>query len=218
MNCSVMLAVNNNNMNFEKELPKFKKPGEDVIPEEVKVKLENISDEIFWTPENLRKEFENDITFGVKMWGGLLSLLESENLQISPEIRSEFDKLADIIISDKIYNPRQQTEALLRLREWMKSQGFNLSHLSAKEIIKMAYLGEAEVMQKVGIDPLKNPPFSFSIGLNKEHPIVKEVLKKEWGDKTKRGEEILERACKESPSLKAKLEEFEEWIRPPDNR
>ena len=44
--------------------------------------------------------------------------------------------------------------------------------------MKLAYLGEAEVSEALGLDFKENVPFSVGIELNRSHPFVEKVLKK----------------------------------------
>jgi len=65
------------------------------------------------------------------------------------------------------------------------------------------------------MDSALNPPFSFSIGLNKDHPLVQEVIQKEAKGQVKAGGELIEKLIESSPSLKRKMEEFEIGLQPP---
>lgn len=190
-----------------------------VLPEEIRKEIEGIDEGSFWTEDNLERQFEDDIAFGVKMWTGLLAILERRKL--SPDTREyrEFNNRAEIL-NLKSYTFKDQARTLLELKDWMaKTWKVSAEEMNIKRILLDAYQEEAEATRMLGQDPSVHIPFSASLGLNKEHPSVKEALQKQAKEEVVAGGKLLEKLLESTPSLKKKMEEFERGQRqPPQER
>ncbi|OHB20273.1 MAG: hypothetical protein A2939_03415 [Parcubacteria group bacterium RIFCSPLOWO2_01_FULL_48_18] len=186
------------------------------IPDDILGEINAITEGDFWQTEYLTEQFDGDITFGAKMWGGLYEVLKKAGVE-EAKIQ-EFNERAEVILLANT-KPAEAAQKLIELREWIaESFHIPMSSLSARDILYEAYVSEAQAMEWCGIDPNKNPPFSFSLGLNEDHPLVQEVKKQDDLERVKGGTEILDKLIETSPSFKRKVEEFQRSLQPPHDR
>jgi hypothetical protein len=82
-------------------------------------------------------------------------------------------------------NVEARIAAIKKMRDVFGKIGISSDNLRASTIMKLAYLGEAEAMEGFGMDSKQTTPFSVGLKLNREHPMVNEVLKEEQEKRAK---------------------------------
>lgn len=176
------------------------------IPEEIHQSIDSINEGTFWNLENLVKEFEHDVAFGMKMWGGMYEAVKRDGAL--PVELKDFNDNADKMLLAAT-SSREAAEHLLGIKKWLIEDWHIAPHLlTAKRILTDAYISEAEAMNELGINPTANPPFTTQIRLNSENPMVKEIIKQDNVNKSVEGGKLLEKLMSETPSLKRVVEEF----------
>lgn len=191
----------------------FEELKQKLTPETVEAMMNGATDKNFWDNENLRKSLDEDIAFPAKIWGGFKTLIEITGLDKSQEWEDkdtirEFEFLSELVMrTDLQINPEAKIAAIKRIREEFSDAGIPLDALRGSIIMKLAYIGEAETMELYKIDWRKTPPFSVSFEVNREHPLVNEILKKEQEERTKK---LIE----DDPDLSRIFDEFYKGKKP----
>lgn len=167
-----------------KESPQqFNRKSEYIIPEDIlRNELEvydRLPDREFWTEKNLEYWFAKDSAFGAKLALGFREILGKKLEEDTPE-HEEFGKYADIMEMQSSTTP-ERARAALWLRKWVaKMFDIPFEKLTARDIVTLAYMSEAEAMRPE-FDPDREYPFTLGSGLkiSKEKRNAKEVLQKE---------------------------------------
>lgn len=113
--------------------------------------------------------------------------------------------------ADLPISPELRVAAVRKIKQEFVKRGFPEKALGGTNLMKLAYVGEAEVMEKYGIDWKKSPPFTFALKLNPKHPMVKEVLAEEQ----KAEHELSAAAIKNDTDLAKIFEAFYKGKKPP---
>lgn len=169
----------------------FEESKQRLTPEIIEEMMNGATDKNFWDNENLQQSLEYDIAFAAKIWGGFHKLIEITGLAESKDWKDqytveEFNFLSELAMrGDLPINFEAKAAAIKKIKEIFSNIGVPPDILRGSVIMKLAYIGEAEAMEIYGIDWRKEPPFTFSIKLIPEHPLVDEVLKKEQEEKIK---------------------------------
>ena len=188
-----------------------------ITPEVLRGMMNGYSDEQFWTDECLSDSAENDKAFGVKIWTALDEILQHAGIKNSekPEDRElveEFNFLSQLLMrGDLPISPELRVAAVRKIKRDFTKRGFPEEALSGTNLMKLAYIGEAETMEQCGLDWKKQPPFTFELRLNTEHPIVQEVLAEEKA----REHQLSAAAIKNDPDLTKIFERFYKGKKPP---
>lgn len=110
--------------------------------------------------------------------------------------------------SDLPINLEAKVAAIKKIREVFSDLGIPPDALKGSTVMKLAYLSEAETMEMFRVDWRKDPPFSVGLRLNRENPIVDEVLRKKQ-------EERAKRLIENDPDLTRIFEEYYKGKKPP---
>lgn len=191
-------------------------PPRYTIPESIQKEIDAIDENSFWKLENLTELFEHDITFGMKMWGGLYEAVR-RNGAIRAELE-DFNELTEKILLSST-SPEDAAHHLLDTKKWLIDDWhISPAFLTAKVILQDAYISEAKAMEGLGIDPEQNPPFKTSIGLRKDHPEVQEYIQQENKRQVQAGGEMIDSLVKNSSYLKKLVEGLDRKNQPPDGQ
>lgn len=185
----------------------FEESKQRLTPETVGAMMNGATDENFWDDESLRRSLEDDITFPAKIWAGFHKLIEITGLAESQDDKyqdavDEFDFLSEFTMRiDLSTSLKAKVVAVKKIKETFSNIGIPVDALRGSVIMKLAYIAEVEAMEIYNIDWRKEPPFTFGIKLDREHPLVQEVLKKEQEERTRR---LIE----DDPNLNRIFDEF----------
>ncbi|OHA07459.1 MAG: hypothetical protein A2934_02400 [Candidatus Sungbacteria bacterium RIFCSPLOWO2_01_FULL_47_10] len=184
------------------------------IPEEILADIDGIREDC----EHMEERFRDDTGFGAKLQIGFGMILEKRGIR---ERYSEFLSRVEPL-NLKSYSPAEQAREFEKIKKWfLNTFAVSPRDVTVGELLRNAYIGEAEILEEMGIDTKKNPPFSLTIGLNEEHPMVQEAREKMESPEKKEaraGGEVIEKLIESTPSLKRKMMEFEEGMRPKQER
>ena len=186
---------------IEERVRRFEAVKEEITPEVIKGMMNGFSNEQFWVEEYLEESFGNDISFGAKIWSGFSEILETAKIKLSEEAEDmalvkEFDFLSmiamrgDLPIDNKL--------------------SFSRESLSGSNIMKLAYIGEAEAMELYGMDWREQKPFSFRLELNRDNPAVKAIL-----EEAAKKQHLADSAIQNDPDLEKLFREFYQDKKPP---
>ncbi|MDO8522844.1 MAG: hypothetical protein Q7S12_00965 [bacterium] len=199
----------------EERISHFEDVKEQITPAVLEALMNGYNNEQFWAEEYLEDSFERDIAFGAKIWGGFAEILETAQIVSSevPEdltLVGEFNFLSELAMrADLPIDSKLRATAVLKIKEAFVKRGFKNETLSGSNIMKLAYIGEAEIMELCGIDWRGSKPFSFSLGLNLEHREVKKAL----ADARQEGH-LADLAIKSDSDLEKIFSEFYEGKEP----
>lgn len=199
---------------IQRHISSFEELKQKLTPETVEAMMNGATDKNFWDNESLRRSLEDDITFPAKIWAGFQKLIEITHLAESQDDKhqdavEEFDFLSELVMRiDLSINPEAKAAAIKKIKETFSNVGIPADALKGSVIMKLAYINEAEAMEMCNIDWRKELPFTFGIKLDREHPLVQEVLKKEQEERTRR---LIE----DDPDLNRIFDEFYKGKEPP---
>lgn len=156
-----------------------------ITREVLEAMMNGYSDEQFWTDECLSVGVKDDRAFGTKIWAAFDEIIQHAGIKNSEkledrELVEEFSFLSQILMrADLPISPELKIAAVRKIKQDFIKRGFSEEVLSGANLMKLAYIGEAEVMEKYGLDWRIQQPFTFELRLNPEHPTVQEVLAEE---------------------------------------
>lgn len=200
----------------QQKISSFEELRHKMTPEVIEALMNGATDGNFWDKDNLRKSLEEDITFPMKIWTGFDELVEILDLKSSEDPEAidlvrEFDFLSQVVMRvDLSINIEARIAAIKKIRESFEKIGISPDVLKASTMMKLAYLGEAEVSEALGLDFKENVPFSVGIELNRSHPFVEKVLKEE---QEKRAKKLVE----SDPDLTRIFDEYYKGKKPSIN-
>ncbi len=201
---------------IEERVRRFEAVKEEITPEVIKGMMNGFSNEQFWVEEYLEESFGNDISFGAKIWSGFSEILETAKIKLSEEAEDmalvkEFDFLSMIAMrGDLPIDNKLKVAAALKIREEFAKHGFSRESLSGSNIMKLAYIGEAEAMELYGMDWREQKPFSFRLELNRDNPAVKAIL-----EEAAKKQHLADSAIQNDPDLEKLFREFYQDKKPP---
>lgn len=162
---------------------------EDIQRNELEV-YDRLPDKEFWTEKNLEYWFARDSAFGAKLALGLKEVLGNKLEEDTPQYE-EFSTYADTMELQSS-TTSERARAAMWLRKWVsKTFDIPIEKITARNIITLAYISEAEAMRPE-FDPDREYPFTFGSGLRADKKSgdikdVKNILQGE-GERQRKGE------------------------------
>lgn len=143
----------------------FEESKQKFTPEIIDAMMNGVADENFWNDKNLRQSLEDDIAFSMKVWSGFSELSEIAGFKQSKDWERE--RVTEELIflcaiasrTDLPINIEARVAALKKMRDVFSDLGFPDDVLKGSVIMKLAYIGEAEAMEKFEMDWRKTPLF-----------------------------------------------------------
>ncbi len=200
----------NKKINYESiqhHIGSFEELKQKLTPETVETLMNGANDGNFWDDNNLQQSLEQDVALPMKIWTGFQKLIEILGLDKSSEwevkdLVKEFDFLSQVVIRvDLPINVEARVVAIKKIRQAFSDIGVPLDIIKASIIMKLAYIGEAEVMEDFGINWQEQAPFTVGLKLNRSNPTVDAALKE---DQAKRRKKLIEN----DPDLTTIFDEF----------
>jgi len=204
------------NQPIDERIRRFESVKEEITPEILKEMMNGHSNEQFWAEECLEDSFERDVTFGAKIWSGFSEILETAKIKFSEEAEDvalvkEFNFLSELAMrADLPIDNKLKATAVLKIRENFVKHGFNRDSLSGSNIMKLAFIGEAEAMELYRMDWREKRPFSFSLELNRENPEVKAIL-----EEVAKKQHLADSVIQGDPDLEKLFKDFYQDKKPP---
>ncbi|MDP1688605.1 MAG: hypothetical protein Q8L47_00540 [bacterium] len=199
------------NKPLEVRIQKFEDINNRITPEVLKEMMNGYDDDVFWHQESLGNSVENDITFGTKIWTAFNEIIEVAKIKDSPEwelqqLVVEFAFLSQLTMRvDLPIDLKLRVAAILKIKEDFIEAGFKEETLRGSNLMKLAYIGEAEAMERLGMDWNESPPFTAGLQLDHDSPEVQKILEEK---KATQGISPAEHAIKSDPDLEKIFDEF----------